>query len=75
MAVSQSDIDALTTALSNGEKSVRFADGRTVEYHSPADIIKARDYLVRLKSTEDAAASGQRRPRFASLVHAGRGFD
>lgn len=74
MPVTQSDIDALTTAIAQGEKSVRFSDGREVTYHSPRDLIAARDYLVSLKATEDAAASGKRRVRAVRLYHAGRGY-
>lgn len=74
MPVSQSDIDALTTAIANGERSVRFADGRQVEYHTPADLIKARDYLLGVKSREDAATAGSARPRVTKLYHGGRGF-
>jgi hypothetical protein len=73
MAVSQSDIDALTSAIANGEKSVRMSDGRWVEYHTPGDLIRARDYLVGLKAREDAAASGTVRPRITKLYHGGRG--
>ncbi|WP_068638710.1 phage head-tail joining protein [Thauera butanivorans] len=74
MAVSQADIDALTSAIANGEKSVRFRDGREVQYHSPRDLIAARDYLVRLKADEDATTAGQPRRRAVRLYHAGRGF-
>lgn len=74
MAVSQSDLDALTSAIANGEKSVRMSDGRWVEYHTPGDLIRARDYLVRLKAREDAAAARGRSP-LIQLGHAGRGFD
>lgn len=74
MAVSQSDIDALTTAIAQGEKSVRFSDGREVSYHSPAELIAARDYLVGLKAREDSAATGKPRVRAVKLYHGGRGF-
>lgn len=74
MAVSQSDIDALTSAIANGERSVRFSDGRTVEYHTPGELIKARDYLVGVKAREDAAAAGKPRVRAIKLYHGGRGF-
>lgn len=70
MAVSQADIDALTSAIANGERSVRFADGRSVEYHTPADLIRARDYLVEIKARE----TGSARSRAIKLYHAGRGF-
>lgn len=72
MPVSQADIDALTSAIANGERSVRFADGRAVEYHTPADLIRARDYLVTVKARETAA--GAIHSRTIKLYHAGRGF-
>lgn len=74
MAVSQSDIDALTSAIANGERSVRFSDGRSVEYHTPGDLIKARDYLLGVKAREDEAAAGRVRVRAVKLYHGGRGF-
>ena len=74
MSASQVDIDALTAAIANGEKSVRFRDGREVTYHSPRELIAARDYLVRLQADQDAAASGTPRRRSVRLYHAGRGF-
>lgn len=74
MAVSQSDIDALTAAIANGERSVRFADGRQVEYHKPGEIIAARAALLAIKAHEDAAASGKPRVRAIKLYHGGRGF-
>ncbi|CAI10244.1 conserved hypothetical protein [Aromatoleum aromaticum EbN1] len=74
MAVSQSDLDALTSAIANGEKSVRMSDGRWVEYHSPGDLIKARDYLIGIKTREDAAAAGTSRVRAVKLYHGGRGY-
>ncbi|MDX9717226.1 MAG: hypothetical protein RBT67_07625 [Thauera sp.] len=70
MAVSQADIDALTSAIANGERSVRFADGSSVEYHNPAELIRARDYLVTVKAREAATAGS----RAIKLFHAGRGF-
>ncbi|THF61406.1 hypothetical protein E6C76_20195 [Pseudothauera nasutitermitis] len=74
MAVSQADIDALTSAIANGERSVSFRDGRQVQYHSPQDLIAARDYLVRLKADEDAVATRKPRRRAVRLYYAGRGF-
>jgi hypothetical protein len=72
MPVSQADIDALTSAIANGERSVRFADGRMVEYHTPGDLIRARDYLVNLQAREAPASS--RQPTAVRLYHGGRGF-
>ena len=68
MPVLQADLDALAAAIANGEKSVRFADGRAVEYHTPGDLIKAHEYLAGLKAREE------RPSRVHKLYHAGRGF-
>ena len=37
---SQSDLDALHEALAAGERVVRFADGRSVEYESTDEMLK-----------------------------------
>lgn len=68
MPATQSDIDALNAAIRHGERMVRFADGKTVEYRSIPELIRARD---------DAAAELARanpHPRQTRLYHAGRGF-
>ncbi len=70
MPVTQSDIDALNTAIASGERLVRKADGTTVEYRSVADLIRARDSL----RAELAAAEGRQRVRAIKLYHAGRGY-
>lgn len=74
MSIGQSDIDALNAAIATGERSVTFADGRRVDYHGKADLILARDDLLRQKATEDASASGRGRPRITRLYHGGRGY-
>lgn len=68
MTISQTDIDALNQALAQGERMVRFSDGRAVEYRSVAEIIAARDDLQRQLS------AGQRRTRHTYLAQGGRGF-
>ncbi|HRQ59872.1 MAG TPA: hypothetical protein PLN31_20850 [Azoarcus taiwanensis] len=68
MPATQSDIDALNAAIRQGERMVRFADGKTVEYRSIPELIRARD---------DAASELARanpRPRQTRLYHGGRGF-
>ncbi|KON79407.1 hypothetical protein PA01_12770 [Azoarcus sp. PA01] len=71
MPVTQSDIDALNAAIRQGERMVRFADGKTVEYRSVAELKIARDDALQQLATE----SGRVRPRITKLYHAGRGFD
>jgi hypothetical protein len=68
MAVSQADIDALNEAIAQGERMVRFADGRAVEYRSVPDLIQARNDLQR------QLAATKPRSRQTYLVHGGRGF-
>ncbi|MFT3758447.1 phage head-tail joining protein [Thauera sp.] len=74
MPIPQTDIDDLNAAIALGERLVRKADGSTVEYRSVSDLIRARDYLARLKAEDAAAAAGKPRRRAARLYHAGRGF-
>lgn len=70
MPATQDDIDALNAAIRQGERMVRFADGRTVEYRSVQDLILARNDAA----AELARSSGTARPKQARLYHAGRGY-
>ena len=45
MAFSQSDVTTLEQAIATGAKSVRFADGRMVEYHSLKELMTALDLV------------------------------
>jgi len=69
MPVQQSDIDALNAALAHGEKIVR-VNNKTIEYRSPAEIIKARDDLQRQLNAQNATP----RPRQVRLGYGGRGY-
>lgn len=73
MPVSQFDIDALTEALSTGERLVRKGD-KTVEYRSVDEIKTARDLLTAELAAETAAATGTIRPKQTRLYHSGRGY-
>lgn len=42
MAWQQSDLDALSAAITRGEKKVVFADGRSVEYHTLDEMRRLR---------------------------------
>lgn len=64
----QSDIDALNTAIAQGERLVRKSDGTTVEYRSVAELIRARDDM------QSQIASAAPRVRAIRLYHAGRGY-
>lgn len=70
MAVTQADIDALTSAIASGERQVTHG-GRTVTYRSIDDLIKARDTLQRELNDQTPGA----RPKQAKLYYAGRGYD
>lgn len=73
MAVTQTDIDALNTAIASGEKQV-ILDGQSVTYRSINDLITARNDLQEQLNREAAAAAGTRRPKRTALYYAGRGF-
>ena len=47
MALSQTDIDALETALATGVLKVRYADGREVTYRSQSELEAALRYVER----------------------------
>lgn len=74
MAITQADIDALNTAIAQGERLVRFSDGRTVEYRSIPELITARNDLESRLIRDSAAATGTARPRQTYLYHGGRDY-
>lgn len=73
MAITTADIDALHTALAQGESRVKMADGSEVEYRSVPDLEAALDRLLKDKARQDATATNQRPVRQVRLYHAGRG--
>lgn len=64
MAWTQSDLDALDTAIKAGVKRVRFADGRETEYHSLKEMIDLRS-TMRAQLLADAS---QVNPRTRTTV-------
>lgn len=52
MALTQTDLDAINTALAHGELTVRAANGSTVTYRSVDELLKARKV-----AQEDIAAA------------------
>lgn len=54
MAFQQSDLDRLDAAILSGTKSVRYADGREVTYHSLDEMRRLR---IDIKTELSAAAS------------------
>ncbi len=70
MAVTQSDIDNLNAAIASGTRSVTLG-GQTIIFNTTESLIKARDDLLK----QQAATSGNRRPRQTYAYLAGRGYD
>lgn len=42
MAWTQADLDTLSAAIASNVRRVTFADGRAVEYHSSAEMLRVR---------------------------------
>lgn len=59
MALTQTDLDALDTAIATGELSVEF-NGRRVTYRSIPDLLQARAHVAAQIAAQ--ANSGQRPP-------------
>lgn len=70
MPVTQSQIDDMNAAIARGERRVSSGE-RSVEYHSIADLIRARDDLAR----QLAAQTAQRASPLIQIHHGGRGYD
>lgn len=73
MAVTQSDIDALNTAIADGVRSVTI-NGQTTIYNTTDSLIKARDDMRNELARQEAASSGRRYNRRTLLHYAGRGY-
>lgn len=74
MPITQLNIDALNTALANGEKQV-VLDGQSVTYRTIDDLIKARNDLQEQLNRENAALNNTRRPKRFRMYYAGRGYN
>jgi len=64
MAYTQAQLDALDAAIASGALRVTY-DGKTVEYRSTADLIRARALVLAELGRQTGAAPGGR--RFASF--------
>jgi hypothetical protein len=62
MAYTQSDLDALSKAITAGIKSVTYADGRRVEYQTLADMRALRNDM------KDEVAASARAGRLRTTV-------
>lgn len=69
MAYTDTDLQAVEAAIASGERRVQFADGRSVEYRSVAELKDARA-LIR---AELATAMTGRRSRFTRCYQSGDG--
>jgi hypothetical protein len=65
MAFAPEDLNTIDAALASGVRRVTFADGRTTEYHGPAELLQARQMIVAELAKADNAAAGRPRKRFA----------
>jgi hypothetical protein len=71
MALTQSDLDALDTAIAGAELEVE-VDGRRVKYRSIDELQKARSHVASVLAGSSAAAAGPGgsgaffRPRFTT---------
>jgi hypothetical protein len=63
MAWTQADFEKISSSIASGVKRVEYSDGRTLEYHSISDMLKARDVI----KAELAAAADQ-----TDVIRAGR---
>lgn len=74
MAFTQSDLDAVNTAVASGELKVE-VNGRSVLYRSMDDLIKARDIIrSELSAAAVDANTSVRRGSYAVRFSTARGF-
>lgn len=74
MAFTQTDLDAVNTAIASGELKIE-VQGRSVQYRSVAELVTARD-IIKAEIAEAAATttSDVRRGSFAVRFTTARGF-
>jgi hypothetical protein len=64
MAFTQTDLDAVDTAIASGALTVRHADGRMVTYREMGELLKARDLIASaLAAATSGAGSSRLYPR------------
>lgn len=69
MAFEQADLDRIERAIARGERSVRYSDGRSVEYRSIEDLMRARNEIAKALSPINVP-----RRRAFRLYHKGKGI-
>lgn len=73
MAVSQSDIDALNSAIASGARSVTLG-GQTVVYNTTQSLIEARNDLQDQLKAQTALAADKLPPKRRMMYYSGRGY-
>ena len=71
MAIAQTDIDNLNTAIASGVRSA-LVGGQQVTYNTSANLIEARDNLQRMLNLQNAKV---RKPKQTYAFQNGRGYD
>lgn len=74
MPVTQSDVDALNSAIATGERQVTLGS-QSVSYRSIDDLIKARDNLRQELANQALSAAGTPIKRRGAFYYGGRGYD
>ena len=68
MAFTQDDLDSIREAIATGEKSVRFADGKSVTYRSLNELMKAEQLIAKTFQADTGT-----RPRRAFRMNVNKG--
>ncbi|WP_027853843.1 phage head-tail joining protein [Marinobacterium litorale] len=69
MAFTQDDLDSIREAIASGEKSVTYADGKSVTYRSMAEL-----HAAEARIEKALAAAENRRPRRGVRVNVSKGL-
>ena len=69
MAFEQADLDRIERAIGRGERSVRYSDGRSVEYRDIEDLMRARNEIAKALQPINIP-----RRRAYLLYHKGKGI-
>lgn len=73
MAITQSHIDTLNAAIASGERVV-VLNGQSITYRTVADLIQARNDLLKQMQDAEARAAGRVRPKRFMAYYSGRGY-
>lgn len=67
MAWQQSDLDSIQAAITTGVRTVRFADGREVQYQSLDHLIAAQRVISNALALQSQAQQGFVRRKFGAF--------